>query len=80
MGEIEDGEASTIGGADGSVGPSPARHPTGIAAWRALREPGGALYPRLDPEDPSVWRPLRSMARPGVHVHHVRTARHRSLS
>ena len=53
---IGDGTEAERSGADGpveSIGARPEPKPTGIAAFRALREPGGALYQGAPPADPS---------------------------
>ncbi len=53
------------------------RYPTGLAAWRALRDPGGALYRGTGDQlsDAAAQR----VARQRVYLRDVRSARRRSL-
>lgn len=60
-----------------SYGARPEPRPTGLAAWRALREPGGILYEGPPTPDPS------RRDRVAIHrarVRHMRRAAYRSLS
>ncbi len=72
---MDDAEASTrdTAGPVADVGPPARRSPIGLAAWRALREPGGALHRGPTDQLPDVA--AERMARQRVYMRDVRPPR-----